>query len=117
VEVLGDPSVAAVADGGRVPAPVVRCAGPAAPLVEAVGSTASLSPGGPMADGTAPGGAHTGTCVVRAEADGSGCLRITVTARVDVEDQPAERSGATTSITTAIGRVQDFLDTFVRQGR
>ncbi|WP_281282173.1 hypothetical protein [Geodermatophilus aquaeductus] len=40
-----------------------------------------------------------------------------MTARVDVEDQPAERSGATTSITTAIGRVQDFLDTFVRQGR
>ena len=70
-----------------------------------------------MADVTAPEGVRTGVCIVRAEADGPTGLRITVTARVDVEDQLTERSSATSSIVTAIGRVQDFLDAFARQGR
>ncbi|MGY1679344.1 hypothetical protein [Geodermatophilus sp. SYSU D01176] len=65
---------------------------------------------------TAPEEVRTGVCIVRAEADGATGLRITVTARVDVEDQLGERRAVTTSIATAVGRVHDFLEAFVRQG-
>ena len=63
----------------------------------------------------APEGMRTGVCVVRAEADGPTGLRITVTARVDVEDSLGERRSVTTSVPTAVGRVLEFLETFVRQ--
>ncbi|HYH25648.1 MAG TPA: hypothetical protein VD834_09905 [Blastococcus sp.] len=70
-----------------------------------------------MADVTAPESTRAGVCIVRAEEDGPGCLRITVTAVADVEDDLPERSSATTSIVTAIGRVQDFLEAFARRER
>jgi hypothetical protein len=68
-----------------------------------------------VTDVTAPDQVRTGVCVVRAEADGPTGLRITVTARVDVEDTPGERRSVTTSVPTAVGRVLEFLETFVRQ--
>lgn len=67
-------------------------------------------------DVTAPHGVRTGVCVIRAEADGPTGLRITVTARVDVEDELGERSSVTTNVATAVGRIREFLEAFVRQG-
>lgn len=61
-------------------------------------------------------GVRTGACVVRAEADGRTGLRITVTARLDVEDPPGERRTVTTSVAAAIARVGEFLEAFVRDG-
>jgi hypothetical protein len=63
---------------------------------------------------TTPQGARTGACVVRAEVDGRTGLRITVTARVDLEDLPGERRTVTTSVAAAIARVSEFLEECVR---
>jgi hypothetical protein len=66
---------------------------------------------------TTPQGVRTGACVVRAEADGRTGLRITVTARLDVEDLSGERRTATTSMATAVARVREFLETFALEAR
>ncbi len=70
-----------------------------------------------MIEVTAPEETRTGVCVVRAEADGRSGLRITVTARVDVEDLPSERRTVTTSVATAVAYVREFLEAFAREGR
>jgi hypothetical protein len=70
-----------------------------------------------MTEVTAPEGVRTGAGVVRAEADGRTGLRITVTARLDVEDLPGERRTVTTSVATAVARVREFLEAFALEGR
>ena len=70
-----------------------------------------------MIEVTAPEEMRTGVCVVRAEADGPTGLRITVTARVDVEDLPGERRTVTTSVATAVAYVREFLEAFARDER
>jgi len=69
-----------------------------------------------MTEVRTPGGVRTGACVVRAEVDGRTGLRITVTARVDVEDQSGERRTVTTSVATALARVSEFLEACIRNG-
>jgi len=69
-----------------------------------------------VVEATASDGVRTGACVVRAEVDGRTGLRITVTARVDVEDLPGERRTVTTSVAAAIARVSEFLEECVRDG-
>lgn len=69
-----------------------------------------------MAEVTASETVRTGACVVRAETDGCTGLRITVTARVDVEDQSGERRTVTTSVAAALARVSEFLEACVRDG-
>ncbi len=70
-----------------------------------------------MTEVTTPQGVRTGACVVRAEADGRTGLRITVTARLDVEDLSGERRTATTSMATAVARVREFIETFASEAR
>ena len=65
----------------------------------------------------APEGMRTGVCVVRAEADGATGLRITVTARTDVEDLPGERRTVTTNVAAAVARVREFLEAFAEEER
>ena len=70
-----------------------------------------------MTEVTTPEGVRTGACVVRAEVDGRAGLRITVTARVDVEDPSGERRTVTTSVAAAVACVSEFLEACVRDGR
>ncbi|WP_222262803.1 hypothetical protein [Modestobacter marinus] len=67
-----------------------------------------------MAEVTAPEEVRTGACVVRAETDGCTGLRITVTARLDVEDATGDRRTVTTSVATAVASVREFLQAFAR---
>jgi hypothetical protein len=67
-----------------------------------------------VTDVTTLRGARTGACVVRAEVDGRTGLRITVTARVDVDELLGERRTVTTSVAAAIARVSEFLEECVR---
>lgn len=69
-----------------------------------------------MTEVRTPEGVRTGACVVRAETDGCTGLRITVTARLDVEDAPGEHRTVTTSVATAVARVREFLETFAGEG-
>ena len=69
-----------------------------------------------MTEVRTPGGVRTGACVVRAEVDGRTGLRITVTARLDVEDLSGDRRTVTTSVATAVARVREFLETFAGEG-
>jgi hypothetical protein len=69
-----------------------------------------------MTEVTIPEGVRTGACVVRAEVDGHTGLRITVTERVDVEDQSGERRTVTTSVAAALARVSEFLEACARDG-
>jgi hypothetical protein len=50
-----------------------------------------------------------GVCVVRAEADASAGLTITVTARPDVDDDAGESVLHTASIAAALAKVGEFL--------